>query len=130
MPAKAIFVPGTSLAGPDTQALSLSGVQVMPEPFKAAENAKFGAVAALRPTTPNRLGPRPFAPPFCTVWQMLQRAKTVLPLVASPAMAVVAKKANAVAVSKSCRMGISDWSSRESRAIRAHCKRKHAAGNS
>src|SRR5262245_61392270 len=43
----------------------------MPDFLIASDDAKAPVSPALRPNMPNRLGPRPLAPPLSTVWQVL-----------------------------------------------------------
>src|SRR5476651_1526693 len=102
MPPNAILVPGTSRAGPEIQAVSLSGVQVMPDAFIGPEYMKLGSDAALRPTMPNRLGPSPLLPPLLVVWHTAQRPNTTLPLFASAASAAVAVKSAAAKIKTLC----------------------------
>src|SRR5437764_15306401 len=70
MPAKPIAVPGTALLGLAMNLLSASKSQVPPLAFIAAEKLKPPRPSPTwSPTTPKRLGPTRFGPPFSKVWQ-------------------------------------------------------------
>lgn len=74
-----MVVPGTLPVGFSRNESSSLSVQVIPELASASEYAKSSTAAALRPSTPCRLGPAPDAAFFSTEWHAMHAAKAASP---------------------------------------------------